>query len=184
MLVKILKFGSSWWARFGRDPHDRYRFTRHAAYFNSTGLRSGSKVTRYWIVPGLIRFNGVGDFNPQFPNRSVGVTFECADLVFALGGNRLLFQRKVADSSQPDCFLAVLSADQFGAFDCLAPDWKADSVRAIAVSQCGARQEAMLLMKPLDWVRTALGLWQLRTECSVFPSARLELVEDGVVSCR
>ena len=67
MLVKILEFGSNWWARFGRDPHDRYRYTRHAAYFNSTGVRCGSKMRRYWLVPGLIRFNGVGDFNPQFP---------------------------------------------------------------------------------------------------------------------
>ena len=30
MLVKILAFGSSWWARSGRDPHDRFRYTRHA----------------------------------------------------------------------------------------------------------------------------------------------------------
>ena len=67
MLVKILEFGSNWWARFGRDPHDRYRYTKHAAYFNSTGVRCGSKMRRYWVVPGLIRFNGVGDFNPQFP---------------------------------------------------------------------------------------------------------------------
>ena len=96
MLVKILEFGSNWWARFGRDPHDRYRYTRHAAYFNSTGVRCGSKMRRHWIVPGLIRFNGVGDFNPQFPNRAVGETFECADLVFAFGGNRVLFRRKAA----------------------------------------------------------------------------------------
>ena len=84
MLVKILGFGSNWWARFGRDPQDRYRFTRHAAYFNSAGVRCGSKIRRHWIVPGLIRFNGVGDFNPQFPNRAVGKTFECTDLIFAL----------------------------------------------------------------------------------------------------
>jgi hypothetical protein len=180
MLVKILKFGSNWWARFGHDPRDRYRFTRHAAYFNSTGLCSGSKVRRHWIVPGLIRFNGVGDFNPQFPNRSAGATFECADLVFALGGNRLLFQRKAAASAQPDCFLVVLSADRFGIFDCFARDWKADSVRAIAVSRAGTRQEAMLLMKPFDWVRTALGLWQLRTG-SIPERTRLELVEDGTI---
>lgn len=184
MLVKILKFGSNWWARFGRDPRDRYRFTRHAAYFNSTGLCSGSKVKRHWIVPGLIRFNGVGDFNPQFPNRSVGLTYECADVVFALGGNRLLFHRKVAGSCQPDYFLAVVSSDQFGAFDCLALDWKADSVRAIAVSQCGARQEAMFLMKPLGWVRTTLGVWQLKTSPTVSHSGRLELAEDGVGDSR
>ena len=58
MLVKILGFGSNWWARFGRDPQDRYRYTRHAAYFNSTGVRCGNKMRRYWVVPGLIRFNG------------------------------------------------------------------------------------------------------------------------------
>jgi len=182
MLVQILKFGSNWWARFGRDPLSHYRFTRHAAYFNSTGLQFGNKIRRHWIVPGLIRFNGVGDFNPQFPNRSLGVTFECVDLVFALGGNRLLFQRQVKGSPQPDYFVAVLSTEQFGAFDCLAPDWKADSARAIAVSQCGARQEAMLLMRPFDWARTTLGLWQLKTVSTVSESARLELVEDGVVA--
>ena len=104
ILVKILEFGSNWWARFGRDSHDRYRYTKHAAYFNSTGVRCGSKMRRYWIVPGLIRFNGVGDFSPQFPSRAVGEIFECTDLVFARGGNRVLFRRKVAQSRPPDYF--------------------------------------------------------------------------------
>lgn len=176
MLVKILRFGSNWWARVGRDPRDRYRFTRHAAYFNSTGLWAGNKVRHHWIVPGLIRFNGVGDFKPQFPNRSVGVTFECAEPAFALGGNRILFQRKAAPSVPPDYFLVVLSADQHGTLECLASDWKADSVRVIALSQCGAKQEAMLLMKPLDWVSTRLGLWQLKTETPA-PYQSLELIE-------
>src|SRR5438045_9424486 len=92
--VTVISFGSNWWARFGRDVHDGYRFTRGAAYFNSTGLRSGSKVRRYWIVPGLLRFNGVGDFNAQVPHRSIGATFECADLTFACAGTRLLFVRR------------------------------------------------------------------------------------------
>lgn len=181
MLVKILKFGSNWWARFGRDPQDRYRFTRHAAYFNSTRLCSGNKVRRHWIVPGLIRFNGVGGFNPQFPYRSVGVTFECTELVFAHGGYRLLFQRKVGCSVQPDYFLVVLSADHCGTCDCSAADWKADSVRVIAASQSDTKQEAMLLMRPLDWLRTRLGLWQLTTGPLVSHS-RLELVENEVTN--
>jgi len=124
MLVKILEFGSNWWARFGRDPHDRYRYTKHAAYFNSTGVRCGSKMRRYWLVPGLIRFNGVGDFNPQFPNRAVGEVFECTDLVFACGGNRVLFRRKVAQSRRPDYFLLAVSSGRFGAVSFEASDWK------------------------------------------------------------
>ena len=55
MLVKILEFGSNWWARFGRDPHDRYRYTRHAAYFNSTGLllrkQDEAPLDRSWLDP-------------------------------------------------------------------------------------------------------------------------------------
>jgi len=162
MLVKILGFGSNWWARFGRDPQDRYRFTRRAAYFNSTGLRSGSKVRRYWIVPGLLRFNGVGDFNPQFPNRCIGATFECADVAFAFGGNRLLFVRKTADCAPPDSYLLALSSERCGAFDCRNAGWKSERVVPIAVSQSRDRAEALLLMRPGEWVRTSLGVWQLR----------------------
>ena len=181
MLVQILTFGSNWWPRFGCDPGDRYRFTRHAAYFNSTGLRFGNKIRRHWIVPGLIRFNAIGDFNPQFPDRSLGAVFECADLKFAFGGNRVLFQRKLTDSAQPDCFLVAISNDRFGAFDCQGADWKAASVRPIAVSESHEKQEAMLLMKPFDWVRTTLGVWQLQTKHTPPHEARLQLLKDGVL---
>lgn len=180
MLVQILKFGSNWWARYGRDLSDRYRFTRHAAYFNSTGLRFGNKFRRHWIVPGLIRFNGVGDFNPQFPGRSLGGTFECTNLTVAFGGNRVLFLSRVAHSAQPDRFLVVISDDQFGRFNCQRNDWNSPSVLAIAVSESREKQEAMLLMKPLDWVQTTLGVWQLKTGL-VPQSARLELLEHGVL---
>src|SRR5882757_9607275 len=127
MFVKILGFGSNWWARFGRDPQDPYRHTRHAAYFNSTGLRCGNKMRRYWIVSGLLRFNGVGDFNPHFPNRAVGKTFECTDPTFALGGNRVLFTRRVAQLG-PDYFLVVVSSDRFGGFDFADAGWRSQSV--------------------------------------------------------
>ena len=181
MLVKILGFGSNWWARLGHDPGDRYRFTRRAAYFNSTGLRYGNKIRRYWTVAGLIRFNGVGGFNPHFPSRSVGATFECADLVFSLGGNRLLFLRKAVHSAWPDCFLVVMCSDRFGTFDCQTNGWKSASVVPIAISESSDRQEAMLLMKPLGWVQTALGMWQLKTDPALRYGAALELLEDPVV---
>lgn len=181
MLVKILGFGSNWWARFGRDPLDRYRYTRHAAYFNSTGVRCGNKMRRYWVVPGLLRFNGVGDFNPQFPNRAVGKTFECTDIIFALGGNRVLFTRKVAQSG-PDYFLLVVSSCRFGGFDFEDAAWKSQSVTPIAVSHLRDKQEAMLLMRAGDWVRSALGFWQLRVSSNLPYGASLELLEDAALN--
>jgi hypothetical protein len=180
MLVKILGFGTNWWARFGPDPHDRYRFTRHAAYFNSSGVRCGSKIRRYWIVPGLVRFNGAGSaFSPQFPSRSVGSTFECTELEFAFGGNRILFQRKAAHSLEPDRFLTVVSSDRLGTVDFQTAAWKSASTMPIAVSESGEKQEAMLLMKPFDWVRTTLGVWHLNTDTTLPYGAALELLEDG-----
>ena len=61
-------------------------------------------------------------------------------------------------------------------------DWKAASVLPIAVSESREKQEAMLLMKRLDWVRTTLGVWQLKTGPNSIQSARLELLEDGAIA--
>jgi hypothetical protein len=176
MPVTVISFGSNWWARFGRDVHDRYRFTRRAAYFNSTGLRSGSKVRRYWIVPGLLRFNGAGDFNPQFPDRAIGATFECADLTFAFGGNRLLFVRRIRNCLLPDYYLLALASERCGVFDCRNSGWKSESVVPIAVSQHRDRAEALLLMRLGDWVKTSLGIWQL-TAADTQHHAALTLTE-------
>lgn len=180
MLVKVLEFGSNWWARFGRDPHDRHRYTRLAAYFNSTGVRCGNKMRRYWVVPGLIRFNGVGDFNPHFPNRAVGEIFECTDLVFSRGGNRVLFRRKVEKSCRPDYFLLAVSSDRFGALRFETAD-RSGFPTPIAASHIGEKQEAMLLMKEGDRVQSALGVWQVTVAPNLRHGASLQLLEDAVL---
>src|SRR2546430_1846399 len=114
MLVKILGLGTNWWARFGCDRNDPWRFTRHAAYYNSAGVRCGQNIKRHWVVPGLIRFNGVGDFDPHFPGRAVGQTFGCSGLASACGGNRILFVRRIPKLSIPDWYLVVVSSERFG----------------------------------------------------------------------
>ena len=95
MVLKVLNFGCNWWGRFGHDAADPFRYTRHAVYYNSTGVRCGRKVRRHWLVPGLIRFNGVSGFNPHIPMRLLGCTFLASDPEFLLGGNRLLLKQKL-----------------------------------------------------------------------------------------
>jgi hypothetical protein len=178
MLVKVLHFGTNWWARFGSDAADPQRYTTHAAYFNSTGIRCGNKVRRHWIVPGLIRFNGAGDFNPHLPSRALGSTFLASEVDNLFGGNRLLLKRRMPGSAPPDCYLAVISQQIHGRLDFQAPQWKSASSVVIAASQLRQMQEAMLRMKPGDWVRTACGCWQL-TKAN--PEVQLELVSDDFV---
>jgi hypothetical protein len=83
-------------------------------------------------------------------------------MTFAFGGNRLLLARKVAGSPAPDYYLLAMSSEPCGAFDCRNPGWMSETVFPIAVSQLRDRFEALLLMRPGDWVRTVLGVWQLR----------------------
>jgi hypothetical protein len=161
MFVQVLSFGCNWWGRFGHDPADPLRYTRHAAYYNSTGVRCGRKVRRHWVVPGLIRFNGVGGFNPHVPARSLGRIFLASELDFVFGGNRLLLKQKQPDSAQPECYLIVISQEIHGRIDFASPAWKSPTTQVIAASQLRQSQEAMLLMKPGDWVRTACGIWHL-----------------------
>lgn len=179
MFVTILNFGCNWWSRFGRDTEDRYRYTRRAAYYNSTGVRCGNKIRRHWTVPGLIRFNGSGDFNPHFPARSIGQTFACTFPRFALGGNRVVFQNRIRGTGVPDCFLVVVSSERFGLFDFESQDWKSANTHVIAASHLRERQEAMLLMRSDGWVESTLGTWRLKLTTELAAGALLQLADQG-----
>jgi len=181
MSVKILGFGTSWWARFGRNPNDSCRYTRHAAYYNSAGVCCGRRIKRHWIVPGLVRFNGVGDFDPHFPSWAIGKTFLCSDPVFAHGGNRVLFVRRAPKTTPPDCYLVVVSSERFGIFDFDYPCWRSESTQLISVSQLREQQEAMLLMKDGEWVRNSLGTWRLMSRPKLPSGAALQLLGDVAV---
>jgi hypothetical protein len=176
MLVQILNFGTNWWARYGRDPGDPLRFTRHAAYYNSTGVECGRKVRRHWIIPGLVRFNGVGDFNPHLPERALGHTFLGSDLTYAYGGNRLLLARKADPKARPDCYLIVVSSAQHGQIDFGSDVWKSVFSPVVAATQLRDRQEVMLLMKPGDWVQTVRGFWQMSVPSAGRERPALELI--------
>jgi hypothetical protein len=178
MSVKILEFGSNWWARFGQDRKDPHCYTRHAAYYNSAGIRCANKVRRYWVLPGLVRFNGVGDFNPHFPSRLIGEIFWCANPVIACGGNRVLFVRRAAKNTVPDHYLVVVSSDRHGVLDLHNSGWKSQSIWPISISQLRDRQEALLFMEVEAWVRSALGLWRLDVRPDLPNGASLQLAED------
>lgn len=176
MLVTILGFGCNWWHRFGSDPEDRFRYTKHAAFYNSTGIQCGKKIRRHWTIPGLIRFNGAGNFAAQDVNNLVARTFSCTEPVVALGGNRLLFKEKVPDVTAPDFFLVVVSNARFGMLD-FQSDWKSKDAQPIAASHLRDKQEAMLLMRLGSWIETALGRWSLMPTDQLRVGVALQLLD-------
>ena len=178
MLVQVLNFGSNWWMRLGNDPKDPYRCTRNAAYYNSTGVRCGSKIRRHWIIPGLIRLNGVIGFNPANPTRALSKTFIC-DITHCFGGNRLLFRARAAQGSVPDSYLVILRSDEHGRLDISSSVCKSVFSRIIAATQLREQQETMLLMNPGDWCQTTGGFWQLHAASGNGGRAKLMRIDES-----
>jgi hypothetical protein len=174
MLVKVLAFGSNWWRR-SRLENDPARL----AYYNSTGIRRGRKTARHWLISGILRLNGVSNFDPTSPARCLGVTFE-ADLGHAFGGNRLLLKQRMPAWVEPEIYLVVVRNDLHGRIDFACGAWKSVFAHAFAVSALRDTQETMLLMHLSDWIQTASGFWQLQATGAELP--RLVCLEREVES--
>lgn len=156
MLVGVTGFGSVWRRRFGKDPHDPDRF-RRAAYFNTTGVCVNGRVAPHRKIAGHVRFNGVGGFNPYYPQRSVGSIFECEEPCIWNGQNKVFFGRRLDHVQRPDYFLVVIRSAESGLVKVGAPSWKSDSTSLISFSEWRAHQELMLLGPSGGWVQTSLG---------------------------
>jgi hypothetical protein len=163
MRVRMISFGSNWWAAHSGDMNDPYRYTRNAAWFNSAGLRYGRRLRFCWVVPGQIRFNSSSRFNPEFKTRTTGKTFEC-DQPRLYSGRVHLLVTGPATNCTPDAYLVTLTDSAHGLIDFDNPDWRSPGVRPISVSLRPPRYEAMVLMGTKDFIRTAKGEWHLASD--------------------
>jgi len=164
MLVKVLSLGTNWWSRSRLSVEPQRQ-----VHYNSTGVRCGRRVRRHWLLPGLLRFNGV-NFDRGCALDACGSTFLCSDLAYAYGGNRLLFLSRSWGSGPPDFYLVTVTSEVYGAIDFSSNVWRSVFTRVIAISQLRRQQEAMLLMGAGDWLQTSSGFWRLRV-----PSGQDEL---------
>lgn len=160
MRVRVISFGSNWWAMHSRDLGDPLCFERHAAYFNAAALFYGRRLRHCSAFLGQVRFNARSGFNPQFPARAVGRTFSCSGPTVLRGKTHLLFSRP-AGNEVPDAYLVTLSSALHGSIPFAMEGWKSPGVAPISISLCGPRYEAMLLMGRSDWIESDVGRWQI-----------------------
>jgi len=160
MYVRIISFGTNWWAMRSHDTNDPLCFRRNAAYFNAAALRSGSRLHHSAIFPGQIRFNSKSGFDPEYPSRTASNTFLCSGPSRFAGKTHLLFERR-ALATTPDAYLVTLNSVENGAIEFANPGWKSAGVRPISISLRGQRYEAMLLFGGGDWVESDIGRWHV-----------------------
>jgi hypothetical protein len=168
MRVRVVSFGTNWWAMNSLDTSDPYCFRRRAAWFNAAALMSGRRLHHSAIFPGQVRFNSKSGLDPEFPMRAIGNTFLCSGPRQFAGKMHLLFERRTAETA-PDAYLVTLKSAEHGAIQFAKPGWMSPGVRPISISLHGEKYEAMLLFGSGDWVESDLGRWQVdQTRCRVW----------------
>ena len=170
MLVRILGVGSEWWVRPGHDQYDPLRFTKHAAYFNTTAFPHGSKFRRSWKVPGVLRFNGNSRIDPHWPNEVLGCIFGCVGITQHNGQNRLLAIGKRYGALMPTHYLVSIESRLYGYIN-TSSRWKNEWVSVVSFSEYDGQQQAMLLLSGIGEFVTAAGVWHVSN------SGRGELLE-------
>jgi hypothetical protein len=156
MLVGITSFGSVWRRRFRTSSDDSQRF-RRAAYFNTTGVAVNGEIVRHRKIAGHVRFNGVGGFNPYYPQRVLGSVFQCDEPAIWNRQNKVFCVRKLDHPERPDYFLVAVRSAEFGSVRVGTESWKSDDTYLISFSEWRDTQELLMLMSPNGWVRTQLG---------------------------
>ena len=176
MYIRVISFGTNWWAMRSTDTGDPLCFRRRAAYFNAAALMCGRRLRHSAIYPGQVRFNTKSGFDPEFPNRSLGKTFACSGPTQFGGRTHLLFVR-MERATPPDAYLVTLNSADHGSIKFDERGWRSSGVIPVSISLRGSKYEAMLLMGAADWVRSDLGIWQMDATGS---HLTLSACEEGV----
>lgn len=152
MYVRMIGFGSNWWVARSAN--------RQPAWFNSAGLKHGSRIDHCWIWKGQVRFNRSSGFHPAFPQRSIGRTFRCELPQVYAGKTHLLVTGKSRDEEANEYLVTVTDGVQ-GQVLFHTSEWSSPGVQPISISRRGTRFEAMLLMGQDSWIRSELGTWRI-----------------------
>lgn len=174
MRIRIVSLGTNWWSAHSPNVADPFCFRRAAAWFNSAGLKFGNRLRLCWVYPGHIRFNQTSGFNPQFPLRTLGKSFECSGPNRVDGRMHLLVARPSTQESEPDRYLVTFAERLCGPIRFNRPNWKSDDVHLISASVRRDRYEVMALMDEHSWIESSVGIWSLSQDRS-----RLALSDGG-----
>ncbi len=161
MRVRIVSLGTNWWSAHSSNVADPICFRRNAAWFNSAGLRYGSRLRLCWVYPGQVRFNQSSGFHPEFPDRSVGKIYECKGPTRMHDRMHLLIAGVAPPDTQPDRYLVTLSERLCGPIAFNRPGWKSPNVQLISASVRRGRYEVIALLDESSWIESTVGPWML-----------------------
>ena len=157
MRIAVCGFGSMWSARAANA---------RPVYYNSTAIDTGKGLKPRPLIYGVVRIEAGTGINPLV--RELKAHYATSQLIGKLlegtgvrehDLRRQLTLHKRA-TGEPDAYLIAIRSYEFGAIDC-AGAWKSSGVEVISFSEAGDEQEALLLISPYSWIRTARGSYMV-----------------------
>ena len=156
MVVHCISFGSLSWLRPGIDVSDCFRFSEHAAAFNTTGFARGSRERRFWHTPGVLRMNVAQHHGRIFQPGS----YQTTGIEKRGEWTRMLLGRRVSDGKTPDGILQCLQSGTIGRLN-FESRWHSGYAQIIAGSAFHGEQETLVIGTPGAVIMTDKGQWEV-----------------------
>ena len=147
--------------------------SRHAAYFNTTGVNAAGRYRHRSCVYGYVRIDECTGFRLQAADRAINRIYESDPLSAWHGRLKLFLKGFVKADATPDVYLVRLSPAEVGWVDRGTP-WLSSSGKILSFSEGNDQQEALVILPPYGWTHTSHGTFVLLPERERRASARLQ----------
>jgi len=149
MRIAVCGFGSMWSARAANA---------RPVYYNSTSIDTGKGLKPRPLIYGVVRIEAGTGINPYVTSQLIGKLLEGTGVREHDLRRQLTLHKRA--TGEPDAYLIAIRSCEFGAIDC-GGAWKSSGVEVISFSEAGVDQEALLLISPYSWIRTARGSYMV-----------------------
>jgi len=156
MLVAVQDFGSLWTTRPPRCA-EKSSF-RQRAFYNTTGIIAGARLQNRARVYGYVRLDECCGFDSTCAAKAIHRVYETEGVGFWNGRNRLFLRCLAPVGTRPEMHLFRVRSSDVGWIDRRSA-WLCDVARLISFSEGHGQQEALVLLPPFGWIRSAGGTY-------------------------
>ncbi|HLH32783.1 MAG TPA: hypothetical protein VKY31_16395 [Terriglobia bacterium] len=156
MLVAVQSFGSIWTERRASRDVDGANCVRRPAFYNTTGVMSGSKLRNRSCVYGYVRLDECSGFHPSSANRVIHRVYESEGVSVWSGRNKLFLRQLMPAGTRPDVYLFRIGSSEIGWID-RSGSWTCNGAEVVSFSEGNGQQEALLILPAFGWIRSERG---------------------------
>ena len=156
MLVAVQSFGSIWTERGASTKVVDANSARRRAFYNTTGVMTGTKLRSRSCIYGYVRLDECSGFHPRSADRVIHRVYESEGVSVWGGRNKLFLQQLTPAGTRPGVYLLRVGSAEIGWID-RRGSWTCSGAQVVSFSEGNGQQEALLILPAFGWVRSERG---------------------------